>query len=630
MKPALMNKQFDISDFTIPDSNDPEKDQMRYGYAVLKGCYVIVHKEKESEKKKAQVTHKEDGSLHLSEKAESNQIICTIISNFVSRSLFNLHNGTNNSKRIFYLQNENGNTCIVEVMSSEMKSESFETILKTQQCTFLGNAYILKRIFLELMKEEKNAFIIESLGWNDLHQVYAWADALFHHDRIYRINELGIVSIKNKHFYLPAFGIANQNNADYAKDKLYQYKQGDLNFKTWAELYFSAYGNNGAIGIIYMILALFRDIVFNQVSFFPFLYLFGDFGTGKTHYSEKLLNLFGEDVVGHSMNNITTVAITRIFSARTNGLVYAKEYTNDTAPYIEDFILAGYDGSGRTTGIKSNDTKTKSMDVNSGGLFDGNYIPTKKTAILSRLILLIFDENKFSADKTEAFNKLTDLAKDGFGLVLKNVLTCRETFKEKFRPTYLKCIREVKEFENQNDIAFADRTLSHFALFLSVYDILNLSIPFPFSRSQLREILVENAQSVTDLLKESSVVNIFWEAFNYNVKNGYLSGYSQELQNAKKAHYRKKVDASGEITLQIKLQSIYPFYIRYCKDNNISSLDLSSLRMILTSSSNKCFIHNHQKGRCKSYTDFDFGACYQFSVIQSENGIIVNEVEINL
>ena len=50
---------------------------------------------------------------------------------------------------------------------------------------------------------------------------------------------------------------------------------------------------NGGIAILFLILSLFWDIVFEKVGFFPFLFLFGAYGTGKTSMTEYLLRVFG-------------------------------------------------------------------------------------------------------------------------------------------------------------------------------------------------------------------------------------------------------------------------------------------------------------------------------------------------
>ena len=73
-----------------------------------------------------------------------------------------------------------------------------------------------------------------------------------------------------KKYYLPAFGLAHINNLDYEGERKFIFVKGELNFEQWAKLYFETFETNGAIAVLFLILSVFWDIVFNQVGFFPF------------------------------------------------------------------------------------------------------------------------------------------------------------------------------------------------------------------------------------------------------------------------------------------------------------------------------------------------------------------------
>jgi len=595
----------DLKNLHIPDSSEPGKELDEFSFYIESGRY---YTEEIRGKKRVKID----------------------LSNFVMKSVFHLLNGTNNTQRIIYLQRYTGepSDChLVQVYSSELKPEAFETICISKRCTFYGSRYYLKKIISKMMDHEQEAIILELIGWNAQHKLYVFADAIFNSELI-RINELGIAEAAGNKYYLPAFGFANLYDEDFKTDRLYSFREGKTDFKTFARLFYEAYGNNGAIGLMFTILSCFRDVVFDQVGFFPFLFLFGDAGTGKTSFSETLLSLFGRDVVGTPLNNATTVGLSRLVSSRTNSIYYLKEYTNETDVSAEDFILTAYDGAGRTTGIKSNDTRTKSFPVKSAMIFDGNHLPTQKSAILSRMILCIFESSTFTGEETKAYNDLKALSVEGFGAVLLEILKLRPLIEKKFRNTFLTVARKIKNSESM--VQLPERTINHLALLFSAMEISSEVLSFPFKPDILKKIIVDNAINQNNLLKESSVIHVFWESFSFNVKKGNLIEYSDAFQDNKKTHYRLKTDAENTFILQIKLPSIYPYYVRFCKDNNTRFLDQSSLRMILTAKTNNYFIHSHQKGRNLGYTDKYFGFCYQFSINKTENGYEINEVEINL
>jgi len=584
----------------IPDSESQHDDHKQFGFFIQNGKYFV----------------------YEARKGKNEEIE---LSNFVMQSLFHLVNGTNNSKRIIKIQRNSGETSIIEVFSSDMKPETFETILKSKRCTFFGSAYQLKIVFARLMDNEIEAIILSVLGWNHEHQVYVFADAVFSKNEILKINEIGIIEDNSKRFYLPAFGLANDTNEDFESEKLYSYNPGEIGFTEWAELFYQSFGTNGAIGILFLILSVFRDVVFNQVRFFPFLFLFGDFGTGKTSFVERLLSLFGSDIIGTPLNNATSIALSRLASTRVNGLFYFKEYTSETDEKAQDFILTAYDGAGRTTGVKSNDNRTKSFPVRSGLIFDGNHLPTQKTAILSRMILLNFEESMFNDSQKAAYDKLKIAAANGLGKVLIEILSKRQIFEERFKTAFSENVNDLKEgYKN----VFPERALNHIALLVSPAKILWNDLAFPFDFKGVLLAIVDNAENQNNLLKKSGAVSIFWESFSNSLKKGLIVRF--DGFNSKIAQFNIKETDNNSGIIQIKLPNLYPIYVRYCRDNNIQFIDQNSLKMLLTSKSNKEFLNNPQKGRGAAYTDKNFGSCYQFAYTKIDDSIYISNVEINL
>lgn len=587
----------------IVDSNDPEEDFRELGFYISTGKYYTYQFSKD---KKTEVE----------------------LANFAGESLVHLVNGTNNTRRIIKLQRYTGEIVLVEVQSSELKPDSFEVILKSNRCTFYGSAYQLKRVFAHWMDLESQANIIEILGWNKEHEVYAFSNAVFtKENKMLHVNEYGIIDDpnSNKRYYLPAYGLANKENPDYEGERKFLYQEGDLNFEDYSKLYVDAFESNGGIAILYLILSTFWDVVFDQVGFFPFLFLFGAYGTGKTKTVEFLLRVFGKDFKGIPLNNSTGVALSRTMSSRRNTIFYLKEYTNDTEASNQDLLLTAYDGTGRSTGIKSNDNRTRSAMVSSSLILDGNELPTQKSAVLSRMILLNFENNQFSSKQKEAFSELERLQTNGFGKVLTDILQHREYFATEFGKTFNE---NRKELEKIFPVDFAERTMKHVALLLTPAKLLESKLQFPFSFEDITQEVVNNAIEQNRLLKDTSETSIFWNSLVWGIKNNSLIEFRPDLQgaNPKHAHYRVKY---AENILQIKLQSIYPEYVRYCKNNNVRFLDFNSLRMLLTSKSNPDFIPSNQKGRGVYYTDTYFRSCYQFQMKEENNTKSISGIEIN-
>jgi hypothetical protein len=284
--------------------------------------------------------------------------------------------------------------------------------------------------------------------------------------------------------------------------------------------------------------------------------------------------------------------------------------------------------------LKTTDTRTKTFAIRSALIFDGNHLPTQKTAILMRMMLLNFENNNFDEKQTAAFHKLKELADHGFGNVLIQILKLRSTIEQSFREMYLTVKNKFRQKTGQN---IPDRMIEHLSLIYTIYQLTHDILKYPFNEVELFQILIDNAKSHNQLLKENSAVFVFWESFSFNVSKGFINEYKSELGNKKTAHFRiKEIGSipSEDVVLQIRFAEIFPYYVKFCKDNNIKFLDKSSLANILTSESNKWFIKSSQNCGKRGYVDKEFGFCYQFSAKRKEefaqNQISTYEVDINV
>lgn len=592
----------------IPNSNDESKSLEENGFYISNGKY-------------------------FTKEFHGKTSVTVELSNFVGKSLFHLVDGSNNTKRIIQIQRNTGETYLIEVKSSEMKIDPFETIMKSIQCTFFGNGYHLKKIMANWMNSEVNVNSIEIMGYNREHDIYVFSNGVFtDSNKFISVNEAGIADLpdRGEKYYIPSFGLANINNPDFDQDRKFLFIAGSLNFEKWSSLYYDAFQTNGGIGILYLILSVFWDIIMEEVGFFPFLFLFGAFGTGKTKLVEYLLRIFGNDFKGISLGKSSSIGLSRTIASRNNSIFYLKEYTPETDLENQDLLLCAYDGAGRATGIKSNDNRTRVSQVKSAIILDGNHLPTSKTAVLSRMILLNAENNKYSVEQQKAYNELEAMHSCGFGLVFSEINELRSYFKNHFKTMYFENVRELRKTLNSD---FAERTLKHVALILAPVKILQKQLNFPFTFEEIKSEVIDNANEQNKLLNETDEITIFWQAVSFLIKNNVLTEFRRDKlgDNLKISHYNIKHEGAGETIFQIKPKSIFPEYVKYCRNNNIRSTDYNTLIKLLTSKANPHFIQpTAQSDRGRSYTDFYFKSCYQFRVEKSENTININNVEIDL
>lgn len=538
------------------------------------------------------------------------------ISNFEMKILYHLNDSSNNTRRIIKIQRENGEVHLKEVYSGEMSNDKFEVILKSTGCTFKGNAFQLKSIFEYLMQSEVSARAVENLGYQDEFGIYAFADAIINdRNQVLRADNLGIVRDKDKFYYLPAFSGSNIDNDFYSFERNYAYKAGDIDFTSWAGLVYQTFGINGAIGISYVIACLFRDIIFTELRFFPFVFLFGQYGTGKTSFIESILSLLGSFTIGTDLSNVTTSGLSRETSQRINSVFYFKEFTIKNAEIANPFILNAYDGSGRTIGEKTTTNKTKKFLPQSGAFFDGNYLPIQKDAVFSRLIVLKFEENNFSAIQKEFFNTLKEQKEKGLSQIVKEILQHRRHFEARLRQVFKKHLRDLDNMTEYN--AIQSRLKNHTALLISVYDVMSEVICFPFGAHELIRSVISYMESQYEMLEEIKDITNFWKAAETSANKGLL--------------VEGKDYVKEKSSIFIKYDPLYTSYLRYCNENQLNKVDKTSLKELLTAKSNRSFIPNTQKSRkSKATMKYGFGSCYEFSITEHPDGLLIDRLEIKL
>lgn len=582
------------------DSDDELRDNEKYSFFKRNGCYYSkeYHKTKPVEKK---------------------------LSNFLMESVFHLMDGTKESKRLVKFQRNTGEITVNEITSSELNLDRFKKVIRSilgRGLTFFGNTQNLDIIPTYLYDNEKNAIAVNQLGYQHEHGVYCFADAVISKDNALSYpDKLGIVETNAASLYLPPFAYTNLNDKGYSSERKFAYKAGDLNFDSWAELIYKAYGINGAVGISFVILALYRDIILDITGFFPFLFLFGDQGAGKSNFVNFFLYLFGEPNHGISLLNSTDKGFSRSLTQRSNALYYLKEYTNAIDKKTVDVFKTGYDGELYTMAQKSNDNKTTTLEISSACMVDGNELPTSEAALFARMIVLHFEDNKFSEETTEAYKTLLKERDNGFCNVTRELLKYRNHFEKYFKTVFNEVFQQVKTIIS-NETELADRQIRHIALLLTPVKLLQGRLQFPFDLDTYQEAVIENAKMQDEMASDLKDVTIFWSAFAYKLADPY-SDIRKDI------HYVK--DPIKKI-LYIKFKLLYPCYTDYVNKNKLHFLEMNSLRELLTAKGNKSFIPNtSQKSRnVKSYTHKILGSSYMFKYEDNPetNGIIIDGVEL--
>jgi len=550
-------------------------------------------------------------------------------SNFIMEILFHFNDGTNNTKRLIKLQHHTGTINLIEILSSEMGSEKFETILKSHKCSFFGNGKLLNKIFAALMDRETEAIYLADLGYNPHLNIYVFSNAIvFPDSSVVYANSHGIVLHEKTCYYLPAFSANNINNLSFADMRRFVFRPGNIYFKDFVSLMVQTFGLKAVIGISFLISCIFRDIIIKETKFFPYLFLFGQAGTGKSTFIGNLTGLLGEHDPGCPMANSTPKYLGRQMSQRKNAMVYLKEWENNIVfknPEIGLLLKNTYDGASYGIADSSSSKKTISFLVESGVIIDGNELPTNNQAVFDRNIILDFFQNRFNETEIAGHQKLIDENNKGLGYVFLDIYKQRDHFLYMYKDTYREVLAKIKADLSiiLSDNNILERIAKHTAFLYAPIKILNSLLEWNLIPEELDTLvnkLYDDAIDKLNILNEISPVNIFWAAVGLDRSREF-----PEILPEK--HY---IRDDNDNILYLKLKEVMHVYIKYCTQNKIIGNSSTMKKLLLNE---QYFIKGDNKDRGVSYTKKNFGSCYKFSYVVSEQDptkIIIGNNELNL
>lgn len=532
-----------------------------------------------------------------------------LISNFIMQFLYQFPDGTNNAKSLIKLQNKYGEIALLEVDANDMTNSSkFKAALKSKgNFHFYGiTTYHLDRIQEFHNLEYKRAKELSTLGYISEGDFYAFSNGIVADGKLIEVDKMGIVEYHNQYYYLPAFSFLNKDSDSYLNEKNFVFQSSNMGLYRYSDLLYQAYGKSALIGMAFLVATIFRDVIFNYKQNFPYLFIFGLPGAGKTSFIDMLMLVFGKSQDGTSLSNTSTIkGIARKTAQLKNALVYFKEYSNNgMTNEIITLLKTAYDGIGYERAQMSNDNKTQTTRTHSGVIIDGNELPEKNSAVFSRCVLLSFPKSDYSEIQSRAFQELKELSKAGFGNVFLDVWNFRNEVKNSFEIVYKDILSKLKANECKG--MENDRFAEHIALLWAPIKIIatKKENAFGFNPDQLLMDLIDLAKVQNELFVQTNEVKQFLDIMVMMSENGsYL--YEKDYCNEKESPhiFRVKMD---------KIYSLYAGEMNKIKGNPISKNSIINLLFDYG-----YFIPGEQSGRTKSVVDKKLNTCYRLDTQKS-------------
>ena len=559
-----------------------------------------------------------------------------VISNFVFSILFQFDDGTQDTRRLIKFKNAHtGENGIIELTDSQLSSiEKFTSALSSKNCLFNGNKRDLIGILGKLYLYQQKSDYINILGYNKKFDFYAFSNAIITNTgEVKEVNNIGLVKNNDKLFYLPHWAESNLDNPAYNEERnIFLNKNSNITINECFNLMFKAYKLQGIICSLFLVNAILYDLIFNVTKFFPYLFLFGEPGTGKTSLTNLILGAFGKDIKGVSVKGSTFKGTARKFSQYQNSVIYLKEFDNDPSPEYDSLLKTVYDGSSYTIAQKSNDNKTQTFDVKSGIMIDGNVLPINQEAVYDRIILIELRSGKFTNEQAEAFEKINAIYEStGLTNITIEINMLRTLFEKEYRETFSNILARIKNnslLPTHITNILKDRTQRHISFLLATAYLLikNKALSNDnFNFNDIAEQLINDSIEKESIMSELKETTIFWEAFQHDLNKPH---YSRNIQNNNSKEY---IVDKRESRMYISFLSLYNNYAKYCSSQKRKFLDKTTMQKLLTSKEYCSFYPNpSNKDSRQTYTKNNVRMyCFILNALDNDTYVIDN-IELDI
>jgi hypothetical protein len=474
-----------------------------------------------------------------------------------------------NAKRIFEvinIYNERATICIpvknmvgVDGFKAEMEGKgNFVPKWNKEQFDALKEAFYF---------QEQQAEEIDTLGWQSAHGVYSFANGIFDGKKFYQIDEFGIAHTPKGRFYIPAFSNVNENGAaEYANERKFRFEPGSLSLGEWSETICRVYGDNGKIGICYMLACLFRDIIFHSLDCFPILFLFAPPQSGKSTYRDSFLSLFGEPQVPISLEGASSPkGFSRKLAQFSNALIVFEEYKNRISPALIGMLKNLYDGIGYERAQMTNDNKTHATPVLSGCMVAGQEVPTKENALFTRVLMIELAKTTWSEEERAEHDRLKSAENQGLGTVLLQILQHRQPIEQSFKTAFDEAFKDLRK--DHSCLHTTDRHIKNAAAILAPFKILAAWENLPFTYAEALKIVAQRLKEQGEMMTRTNEVNQFWDAFHYLRSDHRLSV---------EKHF-KYGEEKGQKLLYLIFNQVHPVYNEYMTKQGLNALEQETL-----------------------------------------------------
>jgi hypothetical protein len=527
----------------------------------------------------------------------------TAYSNFVVNPLMHVYSKTDN-KRVIEINNGIKRSLVDLPSKSLISLEQFTACCYEEgNFMFWGNKMHLMKILQSINNKFTVCWELKTLGWQP-EGFFAWSNAVFipGENKIEKFNQLGIATIDGSSYFSPSasdiYKDVRTDDDEYENDRYLKWiaPKTPVDFSRWAELMKSVYGDDGMLGIAYVFIGLFKDLVYKIDNNCPLLFAYGEKGSGKSKFAESVSAVFLHNLQPFNLNHGTDFAFFNRLSRFRNCVTWFDEF-DDQAIKEDRFqsIKGAYDGSGRERGKGTNKNKTEIARINSALLLTGQYLSTRDdNAALTRCLILAFTPNdNRTADQIKNYDQLKATEKNGLTSILTEVLQLRPMMQDNYAKTFPETFNELRKAITDDGKPYKERVLRNYTAVLNCWKLISRHVQLPFTYAHVFDRCRQDVARLSRTIAESDSLADFWNTVEFLLETGQIQ---------EKFHFRVQVlnqievhDQQGgkhQHTFQqptrilfIRLTTIHKLYMEaFRKQHGKNGIDRSSLNLYISSS----------------------------------------------
>lgn len=436
-------------------------------------------------------------------------------SNFVMEPLFHIARDRGAS-RVFRLKNCDGFVREVEFQPEELISlaKFMARVEEKGNFVWLATNSELNRLKLYIFAITETAEEVTKMGWNPVEKFYAFGNGVFKEGKWYQVDDMGIVHLAEKNFYLPAFSrvYAHDFEAFNFERQFVHRGSGNISLRAFLQRFISVYGPNAMVGFAFLVATLFLDIVKAKTKRFPMLNVFGEPGSGKTEFCNVLMSFFIRDPDPPSLLVATKASLNDDLSASINALYHIDEYLNDIDNRIIQFLKNIFGGTGQKKKDMERDKKSKTTKVNCGVVMSGQDRPTADVALFTRVVYLEFVTSVFSDEQRQRYDEFLPIVRMGLSHLTLELLNLRDVFENDFGAMYTSVKKEFARAFNDENVH--ERVFNNWLVPLAAIRTIETQVDLPFSYKDIFNVAVDGVRHQMSFIRKTSEVGQFWQMLN--------------------------------------------------------------------------------------------------------------------